>query len=231
MRSSNTIWPPHFSPDVVPRAPTSDALSSICVGLEAWRRGLTVTFHSGSLNLYTISDGDHSVHFNCALPTSVTSREDAMRLRRKWVTNEILESNGLRVPRSVMFNIFEASEDEIRGYVERIGYPLVVKPNTGSVGRGVFIDLRTWREVQDSLRLLEKMEVNDVIMQSHHDGADLRVPVIGNQVIGAARRLPANVTGDGVHTIGELIQAKNRMRRRNPFLSKGAIKMDHEIER
>src|SRR5699024_10757889 len=168
---------------------------------------------------------------NCALPTSVTSREDAMRLRRKWVTNEILESNGLRVPRSVMFNIFEASEDEIRGYVERIGYPLVVKPNTGSVGRGVFIDLRTWREVQDSLRLLEKMEVNDVIMQSHHDGADLRVLVIGNQVIGDARRLPANVTGDGVHTIGELIQAKNRMRRRNPFLSKGAIKMDHEIER
>src|SRR5699024_485735 len=107
----------------------------------------------------------------------------------------------------------------------------VVKPNTGSVGRGVFIDLRTWREVQDSLRLLEKMEVNDVIMQSHHDGADLRVLVIGNQVIGAARRLPANVTGDGVHTIGELIQAKNRMRRRNPFLSKGAIKMDHELER
>lgn len=231
MVTPHASWPTHFAPEVVPRAPSSDALSSICISLEAWRRGLSVTFNSGNLHFYTISDGEKEVRFNCALPASITRREDEMRLRRKWVATEILESNGLPVPRSIFFSIGKTTEQEVRDYVDRVGYPLVVKPNMGSVGRGVFIDLTTWEEVQESLRFLQETGTDDVIMQAHHHGDDIRVLVVGDQVVGAVRRIPANVVGDGVQSVGALIRAKNLERRRNPFLSKGVIRVDHEVER
>lgn len=231
MPIQKTEWPALFTPEVVPRAPSSDALSSICIALEAWRRGLAITFHSGNLHFYTIGDGCSEVRFNCALPTSITSREDEMRLRRKRVAAEMLEAEGLPVPRTVAFSMRDVTEQEIRNYIDAIGFPLVVKPNMGSVGRGVFVDLQNWDEVQSSLRFLENTGTDEVIMQSHHFGDDIRVLVVGNRVVGAVRRIPANVVGDGAKSVSQLIKEKNYARRRNPFLSKGLIRVDHEVER
>src|SRR5699024_6473504 len=53
--------------------------------------------------------------------------------------------------------------------------------------------------------------------------------VVGDQVIGAINRIPANVKGDGLSTFKELIEKKNKERLKNPYLAKKPIKIDYEI--
>ncbi len=46
-----------------------------------------------------------------------------------------------------------------------------------------------------------------MLLESYHAGHDLRVLVIGYEVVAAAIRRPAAVIGDGRHSIRELIEA------------------------
>src|SRR5699024_6093959 len=50
-----------------------------------------------------------------------------------------------------------------------------------------------------------------------------------NEVIAATKRIPANVIGDGVSTIEQLIKSKNKIRQENPYLQTKLIKIDDEI--
>ena len=49
-------WPDHFSSQLMGRRLGSSGLSSFAIALEAWRRGLEVTFTAAELHLYTVSD-------------------------------------------------------------------------------------------------------------------------------------------------------------------------------
>ena len=51
-----------------------------------------------------------------------------------------------------------------------------------------------------------------------------------DDVIAVLNRVPANVVGDGKQTIQELINMKNKQRRKNPRLFSCLIKVDYEIE-
>src|SRR5699024_8797418 len=59
---------------------------------------------------------------------------------------------------------------------------------------------------------------DDFIVEQHVVGNDYRIMVIGEEVVAAIIREPASVTGDGVHTIAELMIDRNRVRRANPHL-------------
>jgi cyanophycin synthetase len=48
-------------------------------------------------------------------------------------------------------------------------------------------------------------------------GQDYRLLVVGNQLVAAARREPAQVIGDGVHTIEQLVALENK----NPLRGDG----------
>ena len=51
-----------------------------------------------------------------------------------------------------------------------------------------------------------------VLLESFHAGSDLRVLVIGYEVVAAAIRHPAQVIGDGKHSVRQLIEAQSRRR-------------------
>ncbi|MGC0250385.1 hypothetical protein [Pseudactinotalea sp. Z1748] len=223
-------WPDHFSPTVVRGAHGSSALSSLSVALEAWRRGLTVTFHSHDLEWYSISSDEQNVRFNFARPDSITSQADTQVMARKWDTNRALEASGVPVPKGVLLAAGSVTEQELREQADTLGYPLVLKPNRGSMGRGVLVNLRTWEELKAGFdHLVGPLGKKEVLMETHHEGDDHRLLVIGDRMVAAARRVPANVTGDGEHTISELIRLKNKSRAGNPFLSTGPIKVDYEV--
>ena len=54
--------------------------------------------------------------------------------------------------------------------------------------------------------------------------------VVGDKVIGATNRIPANVIGDGVQTISQLIDDKNKVRKNIPYLSYKPIKVDSSVK-
>ncbi|MGH9262728.1 MAG: N-acetylglutaminylglutamine synthetase, partial [Acidimicrobiales bacterium] len=51
-----------------------------------------------------------------------------------------------------------------------------------------------------------------VLLEEYVEGEDLRIVVIGHEVVAAAVRRPATIVGTGRHTIAELVAAHNRRR-------------------
>ncbi|MFB4473798.1 acylphosphatase, partial [Oceanobacillus caeni] len=74
-----------------------------------------------------------------------------------------------------------------------------------------------------------ELEYKEVIAEQFVAGKEYRVYVVGDQVIAAYNRVPANITGDGKHTIEQLIHLKNNQRKKNARLYSCLIEIDKEI--
>ena len=106
---------------------------------------------------------------------------------------------------------------------------VVVKPVDGEQGQGVAVNLSTYDEVSQAIEHARRFD-SRVLLESYHPGQDLRIVVIGYQVVAAAIRHPASVVGDGVHCIGALIEAQSR-RRQAATGGESRIPLDAETQR
>jgi D-alanine-D-alanine ligase-like ATP-grasp enzyme len=68
------------------------------------------------------------------------------------------------------------------------------------------------------------------VLEQFCEGVDLRIVVIGYKVVAASIRKPAQVTGDGRHTVLELIEQHSR-RRMAATGGESRVPMDSETER
>jgi cyanophycin synthetase len=129
----------------------------------------------------------------------------------KSLTNRLLDSAGLPVPRSMVVD----SEDAAVSAAQRLGFPCVVKPLDGNHGRGVQLDLRSTEAVREAFPVaLRESRSGDVVVETYIAGHDYRCLVIGGKVAAIAERVPASVTGDGHQTVRELVEAANQDPRR-----------------
>ncbi len=94
-----------------------------------------------------------------------------------------------------------------------IGVPVVVKPLDGNQGRGVATNLSTEEQVVKAYNAA-RLESEKILVEKFIQGHDYRVLVVGDRVVAAARREPAQVHGDGVHTIVQLVELANADPRR-----------------
>jgi cyanophycin synthetase len=147
----------------------------------------------------------------------------------KKLTTKLLASAGLPVPRSEIV----LTEGEAVASARRIGYPVVTKPIDGNHGRGVGLDLRDEASVRAGFRrALSEARRKVVVVESYVTGNDYRVLVIGGHMVAVAQRVPAHVTGDGEHTIRELVEITNADPRRGIGHEKvlTRIKLDGEAK-
>ena len=127
----------------------------------------------------------------------------------KDATKKLLGSMGVPVPRGSQI----VDEDEIEETVERLGFPVAVKPLDANHGKGITVGLKTLEEVRAAFPLAKKYSRRVIIEQSL-TGQDFRALVINNRLVAVAERIPAHVVGDGEHTVRELIEITNRDPRR-----------------
>lgn len=130
----------------------------------------------------------------------------------KELTKSILSEYGIPVPEGKVFK----NEQEALEYCEKIGYPVVVKPNYGSHGKGVSINLRNPQEVLEAFKIVREYE-DTVLVEKYIKGSYYRVLVVGDEVVAASHRISAHVTGDGASTLRELIKRENS----NPMRGEG----------
>ncbi len=97
-----------------------------------------------------------------------------------------------------------------------IGLPVTVKPVDGNQGRGVSVNLCTEEQVRTAFEAAVQRS-STVLVEEHVQGQDYRLLVVGDRLVAAARRLPAQVRGDGVHTVAELIEQANADPRRGDY--------------
>lgn len=144
-----------------------------------------------------------------AAETGYTSAIAESIAQDKDLTKMLLHAAGVPVPRG---RSVSDPEEAWKAACE-IGGPVVVKPRDGNQGKGVAVNIRTREEVLAAFNVAYAIS-SEVIVESYISGHDYRLLVVGDQLIAAARRAPPNVIGDGVHTIGELIEQVNRDPRR-----------------
>jgi len=125
-------------------------------------------------------------------------------------TKQILRDSGVPVPRGTTIRSPKYLEDAI---AEVGGFPIVIKPLNGNHGRGITIDVRTVKEAITAFDMAQEVS-EEVIIERFHTGRDHRVLVINGKFVAVAERVPANVTGDGVSTISQLIEITNQDPRR-----------------
>jgi cyanophycin synthetase len=138
-------------------------------------------------------------------------------------TKNLLEAAEIPVPRGTV--IYD--EEDLKAAIKKIGFPLVTKPLNGNHGKGATTNLNTLEEALEGMAAAQKYS-RAVICERFITGYDHRLLVINYKFVAAALRTPAAVTGDGVHTIQQLIDIVNTDPRRGYGHEKvlTAIKVD-----
>lgn len=157
-------------------------------------------------------------HRFAANDPGLNSRTSIRLAKDKFRCGEVLQEAGVSVPKTVLVPGFATVEQEeqgqptqielmirqsIRLLVDQVGYPLFVKPNTGSEGHGVYR-----ADDEKSLkRILRRARRNsdEVLVQQASVGQEYRVVVLGGKVLMAYQKVPLGLIGDGVSTIGDLL--------------------------
>ncbi|SDZ55528.1 D-alanine-D-alanine ligase [Evansella caseinilytica] len=242
MENRQSICLPHLTGEIVASA-RKTKLCAYAVALEGWRRGLTLKWH-------TIDYGKYSemITFGVNPPGrlfSLSSKERThyfFRTRGDKVSNEAVEIGadkdetkvwlakaGVPVPQGEKFSE-NAADEEIITYSSTIEFPLVLKPTNGSLGNGVVTNIKDVHALKKALSYVRsELGYSEVILERYVPGEEYRVYVVEDKVIAAYNRLPANIVGDGIHTIEELIDMKNQQRKKNARLFSCLIDIDKEV--
>jgi cyanophycin synthetase len=108
-----------------------------------------------------------------------------------------------------------SNEDEAVSAVNRMGYPVVIKPLDANHGRGISINLTSDEEVREAFHFArEQGRSRFVLAESFVTGYDHRMLVVNNELVAVAKRVPGHVVGDGKKSIGALIDIVNADPRR-----------------
>ena len=190
---------------------------------EAHRRGIEVQVDDAEAGLFTLAYGGRRIRCRESL-SDLTSAVSMTLCQDKSLTHKALKAAGLNLPAQQ-----RAGDDEADLAFLEEHQQIVVKPLDGEQGQGVAVNLRTPDEMHGAIERARQFDTR-VILESFHEGLDLRIVVIGFEVVAAAIRRPAEVVGDGRHTIGQLIEAQSR-RRAAATGGESKIPLDEETER
>lgn len=172
---------------------------------EAHRRGIEVQVDDAEAGLFTLIHGSRRVRCRESL-SDLTTAVSMTLCQDKRMTQKTLKAAGLEVPVQQL----AGNGDDNLAFLEE-HQRVVVKPVDGEQGQGVAVDLRTIEDVQAAVERARQFD-SRVLLESFHEGLDLRIVVIGFEVVAAAIRRPAEIIGDSRHTVGQLIEAQSRRR-------------------
>ena len=172
---------------------------------EAMRRGIRVEVTDAAWGELRLTHAGRVVVTRQSL-SELTTAIAMSRCDDKRVTRRVLSDAGLRVPRGRTASGDQADAD----FLAEVG-EVVVKPARGEQGQGITVGVRDAGALARAVELARGF-ASEVLIEELCRGEDLRVIVIDYEVVAAAVRRPASVTGDGVHDVRTLIHRQSRRR-------------------
>jgi cyanophycin synthetase len=174
---------------------------------EAVRRGIpTMRLDGGSL--IQLGYGAAQKRFETTI-TSATSSIAVDIAGNKHATKNLLKAAYLPVPHGDVIQ----DVNNLPPVLDSIGFPVVIKPLDGNQGKGATIGIANTEEALAAFARAKQYSQR-VVVERFVEGLDFRALVINRRFVAAARRTPAAVTGDGIHTIAQLVEIVNADPRR-----------------
>lgn len=184
---------------------------------EALRRGIAVDVLDRGDNFIRLRKGSRTEYIKQATRTSADRYIAPLIMENKEVTKIVLKEHGISVPEGIM--VLSASEAQMQ-YDRFAGKGIVVKPKSTNFGKGVVI-LPNNHDLEEFLKAVDYALQYDtsVMIEEFVSGKEFRFLVVGDEVAAVLHRIPANVQGDGIHSIEELVTEKNK----DPLRGKGYV--------
>ncbi|MGV3460622.1 MAG: cyanophycin synthetase [Flavobacterium sp.] len=157
----------------------------------------------GTNSLVQLGYGVNQVRFQATI-TNQTSHIAVDIACNKEETKRMLQAASVPVASGDICS----DEEGLKTIIDKIGFPIVIKPLDGNHGKGASINLTTMEQAVEGLAHAKNYS-RRVIVEKFITGYDFRVLVINNKVVAAAKRVPAHVKGNGRDTIQQLIDTEN----------------------
>jgi cyanophycin synthetase len=125
----------------------------------------------------------------------------------KALTKQMLAGAGIPVPDGILVR----NAEEAVAAFDRLGGPVVVKPVSGNHGQDVFVAATATEAGVAAAVAAHGSHL--VLVEEYFRGTDYRALVVGGRVV-VAELSPAQVTGDGVRAITDLVDQVNEDPRR-----------------
>jgi glutamate--cysteine ligase len=198
--------------------------SSILLAEEALRRGIKLRHINDYQEENAFIELRYKNHFEYIFG-SKSSQISAVAhyiTENKALTKYFLEKKRIQFTEGKLFLC--GDKEGIKEFAGKVGYPIVLKKYNGTHGNLVFLHIHNFEEGSDILKKYFRKE-KYVLVEKEFKGREFRFMTTREKVLAVAFREPANVVGDGKHTIKELVAIKNQDPRRGLNYTKPLIKI------
>lgn len=184
---------------------------------EAINRGIEVDVLDMDDNFIRLKKDSKIEYIKQATKTSLDTYIAPLIMENKEVTKVVLRENEVNVPQGISVKSTREAEEKFDLFK---GKDIVIKPKSTNFGKGVII-LKNVNAVEDFKNAVDHAfnYDNAVMIEEFIAGLEYRFLVIGDETAAILHRVPANVKGDGIHTIEELVNEKNK----DPLRGKGYV--------
>lgn len=126
----------------------------------------------------------------------------------KKTTKRRLKNSGFPVAEGEAFWFFQKAK-AISYTANQLGFPVVVKPRSGSVSRHVTTNINDLGELRRAINKVVSYSPTFIVERFVSNASVFRATVVDFDFVACVQQIPANVVGDGHHSIGQLIGQKN----------------------
>jgi len=182
---------------------------------EAVRRGVAFDILDRGENFVRLKRDQNIQYVRQATKTSLDNYASILAMENKVITKRILEEQGIRVSKGLDYTDKISAKT---GFQFFKGRAVVIKPKLTNFGLGITI----LKSNTDKTIFERAVDIafdfdSSILIEEFIDGKEFRIFVMADEVVGILHRVPANVTGDGIKTIRELVTEKNK----DPLRGKG----------
>jgi len=205
-----------------------DTYRTKCFWEEAKRRGIKMReFHLGPIRDGFVAEYKGKTIIFDGLPRPGFKESAALEwMDNKGIMKKKFLKEGLPVARGgVAFTKRKALK-----IFNEIAKPVITKPNLGSRSRHTMIHINTPEDLMIGFKKAKKLSPL-VVIEEELRGYLFRGTLVGEKLVGVVKRDQPEVTGDGVHTLRQLMEEENKRPERNgPIFHKIIVDKETEIE-
>lgn len=186
-------------------------LRSTCFIEEARKRGVKFKVlhgRSGYTNHFRAEINGKIFRFGGLPIADFANKLSAQIVDDKSRTKSHLKKGGFPTAKGKSFWFWQKTK-ALESGINKIGFPLVVKPRSGSASRHVTTNIQNINQLKEAIDKAIVYSPTFIIEKFLSDSFVHRATVIDFNFVACVKQVPANVMGNGVSTIRELIDRKN----------------------
>lgn len=191
---------------------------------EAVLRGVKFELLDRDENFVKFEKSGHTEYVQQATKTSKDNYAVILMMENKLVTKKVLDAAQLSVPPGGHYT--DAAQAKA-AYFRYHSKAIVVKPKSTNFGLGISILKENENRAHYEQAIdMAFSEDKSVLVENFVEGREFRFFLIDGKVEGILHRVPANVCGDGLQNITQLVAHKNQ----DPLRGKGYVTPLEKIE-